>query len=78
VPGDGEVVLSLERLDRIRSFDPLLWRMEAEAGVRTGTVMRRALESGLLYPVDPGAAETSTIGGNVATNAGGPTRSSTG
>jgi glycolate oxidase subunit GlcD len=72
VPGDGEVVLSLERLDRIRSFDPLLWRMEAEAGVRTGTVMRRALESGLLYPVDPGAAETSTIGGNVATNAGGP------
>jgi glycolate oxidase subunit GlcD len=72
VPGDGEVVLSLERLDRVRSFDPLLWRMEAEAGVRTGTVMRRALESGLRYPVDPGAAETSTIGGNVATNAGGP------
>ncbi len=69
---DGGVVLSLERLDRIRSFDPLLWRMEVEAGVRTATVARLARESGLMFGVDPGAAEQSQIGGNVATNAGGP------
>lgn len=34
VPLEGGVVLSLERLNRIRSFDPLLWRMHVEAGVR--------------------------------------------
>ncbi len=69
---DGGVVLSLERLDRIRSLDPERWRIEVEAGVRTATVHRIALENGLLFPPDPGASEQSTIGGNVATNAGGP------
>jgi glycolate oxidase subunit GlcD len=72
VPLDGGVVLSLERLGRVRSLDPGLWRMEAEAGVTTATVRRRAREEGLLFPVDPGAAESSQLGGNVATNAGGP------
>jgi glycolate oxidase subunit GlcD len=72
VPLDGGVVLALERLDRVRSFEPLLWRMEVEAGVPTAEVRRRARESGLLFPPDPGAAEQSQIGGNVATNAGGP------
>ena len=68
----GGVVLSLERLNRIRSIDPGLWRMEVEAGVTTATVHRVALENGLLFPPDPGAGEQSTIGGNIATNAGGP------
>jgi glycolate oxidase subunit GlcD len=72
VPLDGGVVLSLERLDRIRRFDPLQWRMEVEAGIRTSEVRRVARESGLFFPPDPGAAESSQIGGNVATNAGGP------
>jgi glycolate oxidase subunit GlcD len=72
VPIDGGVVLSLERLTRVRSFDPLLWRIEVEAGVRTATVARLARENGLFFPVDPGAAEQSQIGGNIATNAGGP------
>src|SRR3954462_1423648 len=72
VPLDGGVVLSLERLDRVRSFDPLLWRIEVEAGVRTATVARLAREHGLFFGVDPGAAEQSQIGGNVATNAAGP------
>ena len=72
VPIDGGVVLSLERLDRVLEFDPGLWRMRVEAGVRTATVRRLARESGLLYPPDPGAAEQSQIGGNIATNAGGP------
>jgi glycolate oxidase subunit GlcD len=72
VPLDGGVVLALERLRAIRSFDPLLWRMEVEAGLTTATVARLARENGLLYPPDPGAAESSHIGGNAATNAGGP------
>ena len=72
VPVDGGVVLSLERLRRVRSFDPALWRMEVEAGLTTRDVQRLAAESGLLFPPDPGAAEQSQIGGNAATDAGGP------
>jgi len=68
----GGVVLGLERLRRIRSLEPLLWRMAVEAGVTTADVRRVARENGLLFPPDPGAAEQSQIGGNVATNAGGP------
>jgi glycolate oxidase subunit GlcD len=72
VPLAGGVVLSLERLNAVRSFDPLLWRIYVEAGVRTADVRRLARENGLLFPPDPGAAEQSQIGGNIATNAGGP------
>jgi glycolate oxidase subunit GlcD len=72
VPVNGGVVLSLERLAALRSFDPLLWRMHVEAGMPTSEVRRRARESGLYFPPDPGASEQSQIGGNVATNAGGP------
>ena len=72
VPLDGEVVLSLERLTGVPALDPGSWRMQVEAGVRTATVRRLAREHGLYYPPDPGAAEDSQIGGNVATNAGGP------
>jgi glycolate oxidase subunit GlcD len=72
VPVQGGVVLSLERMTAVRAFDPLLWRMQVEAGVRTATVHRLARENGLFFPPDPGAAEQSQIGGNIATNAGGP------
>src|SRR5438067_12676223 len=72
VPLAGGVVLALERLEHVRSFEPLLWRMHVEAGLRTAEVRRRAREGGLLFPPDPGGAEQSQIGGNVATNAGGP------
>jgi glycolate oxidase subunit GlcD len=72
VPLDGGVVIALERLARVRSFDPPFWRMEVEAGVTTANVRRIAREGGLLFAPDPGASEQSQIGGNVATNAGGP------
>jgi glycolate oxidase subunit GlcD len=72
VPLDGGVVLGLERVRAVRSFDPELWRMCVDAGVETATVRRLARENGLLFPPDPGAAEQSHIGGNIATNAGGP------
>jgi glycolate oxidase subunit GlcD len=72
VPVEGGVVLSMERLDEVLSFEPQLWRMRVQAGVTTATVRRLARENGLLFPPDPGAAEQSHIGGNIATNAGGP------
>jgi glycolate oxidase subunit GlcD len=72
VPLTGGVVVGLERLARVRRFDPLLWRIWVEAGLATAEVRRIARESGLFFPPDPGAAEQSQIGGNIATNAGGP------
>lgn len=71
VPSGG-VVISTQRINAIRSIDPEYWRMEVECGVRTDQVQRVARENGLLFPPDPGAGEQSTIGGNIATNAGGP------
>jgi glycolate dehydrogenase FAD-linked subunit len=72
VATEGGVVLSLERLRRVRALEPGLWRMLPEAGVTTRHVQRLARENGLLFGPDPGGAEQSQIGGNVATNAGGP------
>jgi glycolate oxidase subunit GlcD len=69
---DGGVVLGLDRLDRVRSFDPELWRIHVEAGVATGRLKQVVRESGLMFAPDPGAPEQSQIGGNIATNAGGP------
>lgn len=71
VPAGG-VVLSLERLRQVREFEPLLWRLHVEAGLRTAEIQRLARENGLWFPPDPGAGEQSQIGGNLATNAGGP------
>src|SRR5271163_1143470 len=68
----GGVVLSVERLRAVRELEPGLWRIYPEAGVSTRDVQRLARENGLMFAPDPGAAEQSQIGGNVATNAGGP------
>ena len=72
VPQGSGVVVALDRLRSIHALDPLQWRMHVGAGVTTHTVRRLARENGLCFPPDPGAAEQSQIGGNVATNAGGP------
>ena len=72
VATQGGVVCSLERLRSVRAVQPELWRMEVEAGVSTRDVQRLARENGLMFAPDPGASEQSQIGGNVATNAGGP------
>jgi glycolate oxidase subunit GlcD len=72
VPTDGGVVCSLERLRAVRELEPALWRIQPEAGVSTRHVQRLARENGLFFGPDPGASEQSQIGGNVATNAGGP------
>jgi glycolate oxidase subunit GlcD len=72
VATEGGVVCSLERVRRVRELEPALWRMLPEAGVATRHVQRLARENGLMFAPDPGASEQSQIGGNVATNAGGP------
>lgn len=72
IPVEGGVVVGFERLNGVRRFDPLLWRMQVESGVTTADVKRLARENGLRFPPDPGAAELSQIGGNIACNAGGP------
>src|SRR5436190_9957463 len=72
VPVDGGVVVGLERMTRVRAFEPLRWRVHVDAGMPTAALRRLVRESGLVFPPDPGAAESSQIGGNIATNAGGP------
>jgi glycolate oxidase len=72
LPRYGGISLSLERLDRILPIDRDNLRVSVGAGARTADVQRAALAADLFYPPDPGAFERSTIGGNVATNAGGP------
>ena len=69
---DGGIVLALDRLDRVRSFEPELWRINVEAGVPTVRLKQVVREGGLMFAPDPGAPEQSQIGGNIATNAGGP------
>ena len=72
VPIDGGVVCSLEAMGKVLRFEPELWRLNVQSGVTTGRVHQLARSSGLLFPPDPGAAEQSHIGGNIACNAGGP------
>jgi len=68
----GGVVLSLERMDRILSVDKANLVAEVEPGVITQNLREAARAKGLLYPPDPAGMDRSTIGGNAATNAGGP------
>jgi glycolate oxidase len=72
VPRGGGIALSLERLDTLAPVDRGNLRLTVGAGVRTFDVHTAALQAGLFYPPDPASLARSTIGGNVATNAGGP------
>jgi glycolate oxidase len=71
VPIHGGVVLALTRMDRIVSIDPVDLTAVVQPGVTTHTLARAVAEHGLHYPPDPGSQRVSTLGGNVATNAGG-------
>jgi glycolate dehydrogenase FAD-linked subunit len=68
---DGCVVLSTARMTTIRQVDPANEVAVAEAGVINADLDRAAAEHGLMYAPDPSSYEISTIGGNLATNAGG-------
>jgi glycolate oxidase len=71
VPMLGGIVLSLENMNRILEVDRENLFMVVEPGVTTGEVQKRAQEEGYFYAGDPCSADSSFIGGNVATNAGG-------
>ena len=71
-PKPGWIALGVDRLDRLSEVDTDNLRVTAGAGARTADVQAAALAAGLFYPPDPASLERSTIGGNVATNAGGP------
>src|SRR5580704_494370 len=70
-PLNGEIVLSLKRLDRIREVDPTSNTMTCEAGVVLAKAQEAAAAAGRLFPLSLGAEGTCTIGGNLSTNAGG-------
>lgn len=72
IPVHGGISLSLERMDRILSLEPENLTATVQPGVITGRLMAAVEEVGLFYPPDPNSWETCSIGGNVATNAGGP------
>jgi glycolate oxidase len=68
---DGCLLLSLERLTAIREINAAQQYAIVEAGVINADLGRAATAAGMFYPPDPGSFEISTIGGNLATNAGG-------
>ncbi|WP_445146279.1 FAD-binding oxidoreductase [Dyella sp. Tek66A03] len=71
VAANGELVLSLERMNRVLEFDAVDRTLSVQAGMTLHAVHEAAREQGLVYPVDFAARGSCSIGGNIATNAGG-------
>ncbi|TFG74474.1 MAG: FAD-binding protein, partial [Chrysiogenales bacterium] len=69
---NGGLVLVFTRMNRILLLDKENFLAEVEPGVITADLQEAAEKIGLFYPPDPASLKTSTIGGNVAENAGGP------
>lgn len=67
----SDLILSLERMNQIESIDDVNRTMTLQAGVLLQAAQEEAERHGLLYPLDIGARGSCTIGGNIATNAGG-------
>ncbi|SFM98882.1 FAD-binding oxidoreductase [Thermodesulforhabdus norvegica] len=72
VPLERGIVVSMERMNRIIDIDTENMTCEVEPGVVTGVLQAEVEKYGLFYPPDPSSLQFSTIGGNVATGAGGP------
>ena len=72
-PRNGEVVISMRRMDKIRDLDTASNSMTCEAGVVLQIAQQRASEVDRLFPLSLGAEGSCTIGGNLSTNAGGTT-----
>ncbi|OOG60411.1 FAD-binding oxidoreductase [Rhodanobacter sp. C03] len=71
VAANGELVLSLERMNRVLDFDAVDRTLTVQPGIILQTVHEAARSHGLIYPVDFAARGSCSIGGNIATNAGG-------
>jgi len=72
VPFSGGIVLCLTRMDRILEIDQENAIAHVEAGIITAILQAEVEKVGLFYPPDPSSIRHSTIGGNIACNAGGP------
>lgn len=72
VPVRGGIVLSLERMNRIHEINAADFVAVVQPGVITETIQQEAEKLKLFYPPDPASKADSSIGGNIATNAGGP------
>lgn len=72
VPADGALVVSFERMARIVAIDPARRLAVVEPGVLNGDLQAAAAAHGFFWPPDPTSAPWSTVGGNLACNAGGP------
>ena len=72
IPVRGGIVLSLTRMNRILEIDEENMTATVQAGIVTANLQAEVEKLGLFYPPDPASAKQSTIGGNVACNAGGP------
>lgn len=72
LPEAGGIALSLERMGRVIKVDPANRVIVAEPGVINQTVQDVARTHGFFWPPDPSSAAFSSIGGNLATSAGGP------
>lgn len=68
---EGQLAISLERMNRIETIDSAGRVMTVQAGTCLQNVQDAAEEAGLFYPVDLGARGSASIGGTIATNAGG-------
>jgi FAD/FMN-containing dehydrogenase len=71
VPRGGEVLLSLKRLDAIKPVDVVAGQVTAGAGVALANLQDHVRREGFEYPIDLASRDSATIGGMVATNAGG-------
>ena len=67
----NSILLSMRRMDRIRTFDPSQGRITCEAGVILETLQETVAQAGLRFPLTLGGKGSATVGGLVATNAGG-------
>jgi len=72
VPFSGGIVLCLTRMDRVLELDEENAIVHVEAGIITANLQAEVEKKGLFYPPDPSSIRHSTIGGNIACNAGGP------
>ena len=68
---EGGILLLMVEMDKILDVNPVDLLIDVEAGIITEKVDIEAQKYGLFYPPDPGSVRTSTIGGNIAENAGG-------
>ncbi len=72
VPLRNGIVLSLERMKRIREIHAQDFVAVVQAGVMTAELQQATEAKGMFYPPDPASRAHCSIGGNIATNAGGP------